>query len=466
MYYKYFGLAGHPFRLIPDTRNFFHGGQRGAVLGALQYAITAGEGIVKVIGEVGSGKTMLCRTLVARLPLAVEVAYLANPSLSREEVLRAILQELGQVEAARAGDRLALLNALHHHLITLHGEGCRVVVFVEEAQGMPLETLEEIRFLSNLETRNGKLLQIVLFGQPELDVLLAQDKLRQLRDRITHSFYLRPLQAAEVRDYIRFRLDAAGAQGREFFTPAALRYLARHSGGLMRRIHVLADKALLAAYADRASRVRLRHLRRALRDDRPPAGSGRKLLQRLVPAGLGAAVTAVILGAYLFVQGGIPGAVSGPVFDPAFSPAVAAQSQADEADVPGQTVQAGPQDSLVARRLAATRAWLARGGQGYTVQVMLTDDDDRGALEDFLSQETLRPHLSRLFVYPTRLGGRDRWCVLYGGFASYQAALAAVAQVPAPFREFGPFVRSLRKVGQEVARYTGPLAHDMETEGT
>ena len=108
--------------------------------------------------------------------------------------------------------------------------------------------------------------------------------------------------------------------------------------------------------------------------------------------------------------------------------------------------------SLLTRRLAATRAWLGAGRQGYTVQVMLTDDGDRQALESFLAQESLRPHLQRLYVYPTRLGGRDRWCVLYGGFQRYQDALAAVAQVPAVFRDFGPYVRNLKQVGREVAR--------------
>jgi len=138
MYCKYFGLHSHPFKITPDTRKFFSGACRGAILDALKYSILSGEGIVKMVGEVGSGKTMLCRTLIHTLPLSVEIAYLANPSLSRIEVLRAISQELGLVNVSNTSDRLDLLNNLQHHLIRLHGKGCRVVIIVEEAQGMRL----------------------------------------------------------------------------------------------------------------------------------------------------------------------------------------------------------------------------------------------------------------------------------------------------------------------------------------
>jgi len=180
MYYAFFGLSQAPFKITPDTDFFFEGGNRGAVLEALIYAISQGEGIIKVTGEVGSGKTMLCRVLQARLPRSVETVYLANPSVSPEEILHAIAFEL-QLPIGRDAGRLVVMHALNEYLMRRHAEGRQVVVFVEESQSMPIATLEEIRLLSNLETKQHKLLQIVLFGQPELD-----DNLRKA-EHVFHS---------------------------------------------------------------------------------------------------------------------------------------------------------------------------------------------------------------------------------------------------------------------------------------
>src|SRR5262245_23646556 len=167
MYNNHFGLSQAPFKITPNTEFFFSGGNRGPVLEALIYAITHGEGIIKVTGEVGSGKTMLCHMLQTRLPSHIETVYIANPSVSPEEILHAIAFEL-QLGMGREASRLEAMQALQAYLLKRHAEGKRVVVFVEESQSMPLPTLEEVRLLSNLETKSDKLLQIVLFGQPEL----------------------------------------------------------------------------------------------------------------------------------------------------------------------------------------------------------------------------------------------------------------------------------------------------------
>ena len=171
MYYEFFGLRHAPFKITPDTDVFFEGGNRGAILQALIYAITHGEGIIKVTGEVGSGKTMLCRVLQTRLPQNVETVYLANPSVSPDEILHAIAFEM-QLRVPKDASRLEVMHVLNDYLVERHGQQRQVVVFVEESQGMPISTLEEIRLLSNLETQHHKLLQIVLFGQPELDLSL------------------------------------------------------------------------------------------------------------------------------------------------------------------------------------------------------------------------------------------------------------------------------------------------------
>lgn len=253
MYLDYFALDRPPFRITPDTSLFFSGGNqgRGVVLEAMLFAIANGEGILKVVGEVGSGKTMLCRMLEERLPDSTEVVYLANPNLSPEDILYAVAFEL-KLPVRRDTSKLLVMQQLQNHLLKQHAANKNVLVIIEEAQGMPIETLEEIRLFSNLETHRDKLMQIILFGQPELDRNISTKNIRQLRERITHSFYLNPLSTHEVAEYIQFRLSAAGCPSPKLLTAKAEWLISKASGGLTRRINILADKALLAAYAGNA----------------------------------------------------------------------------------------------------------------------------------------------------------------------------------------------------------------------
>ena len=264
MYLEHFGLREAPFRITPHTEFFFAGANRGATLEALVYAITAGEGLVKVTGEVGTGKTMLCRVLMERLPETVETIYLAVPSLTRDEMLVAIASELGI--ATQGSSTTQLLRGLQDRLVALHAEGRQVVALIDEAHAMPLATLEEIRLLSNLETGKAKLLQIVLFGQPELDEHLNLPHMRQLKERITHAFNLLPLPPRDIHDYISFRLRAAGYHGPDLFGPEVLRIISDASEGLTRRINIYADKTLLAAFAAGTHTVSPDHARAAVSD--------------------------------------------------------------------------------------------------------------------------------------------------------------------------------------------------------
>ncbi|HET8609820.1 MAG TPA: AAA family ATPase, partial [Burkholderiales bacterium] len=263
MYYQHFGLDRPPFRITPDTGFFFGGGNRGAILEALVYAVTHGDGIVKVTGEVGTGKTMLCTMLESRLPASVETVYVPNPSLSPPEMLTAIAGEL-HLTTQSGATRIELMQRLAAHLVERHAKGQRVVAFIEEAQSMPDQTLEEIRLLSNLETHSDRLLQIVLFGQPELDARLRAPSLRSLRDRIAHSFRLQPLTAREISDYLHFRLRTAGYRGPDLFSRRTVRMIARASQGLARRVNLIADKALLATFADNRHEIRARDIRTAV----------------------------------------------------------------------------------------------------------------------------------------------------------------------------------------------------------
>ncbi|TFW22402.1 type II secretion protein ATPase [Duganella callida] len=272
MYQTHFGLRESPFNITPNPAFFYAGNARGDILDAMLYAVSHGEGIIKVTGEVGAGKTMLCRMLESRLPPQIDVIYLVNPNLDPLEVQHAIAAELGLESHGLRADEVQ--RRLHAELIARHSAGRQVVLLVEEAQAMPLDTLEAIRLLTNLETARSKLLQIVLFGQPELDQNLELASMRQLKERITHSFQVPALPRDLTGDFLAFRLHRAGHDGPSLFSPAAARLIAAASEGIIRRINVLADKALLAAFAEDAERVEARHARQAIAES--PFGRRRR----------------------------------------------------------------------------------------------------------------------------------------------------------------------------------------------
>jgi len=264
MYLEHFGLNEPPFKITPITEFFFSGANRGEILNALIYAITDSEGIIKISGEVGSGKTMLCRMLLDRLPTNIKAIYLANPSLSRDELLYAIADGL---ELDLEGQRVSiLLQNLHNHLVAKYNQGERCVVLVDEAHAMPSETLEELRLLYNLQIGKHKLIQIVLFGQPELDVKLEQNNMRQLKDRIVHHFNMQPLSKKVIEEYLMFRMRAAGYHGPDIFSLAAINLIGKASNGLMRRVNILADKSLLAAFVENTHKIEAKHVQAAIRD--------------------------------------------------------------------------------------------------------------------------------------------------------------------------------------------------------
>jgi general secretion pathway protein A len=263
MYTRHYGLREKPFSLSPDPRFLFLSTSHREALAHLLYGIESGEGFIAVTGEVGTGKTTLCRTLLERIGPDAEVAYLFNPQLTGLELLQAVHRELA---LPGEGSRAELLEALNRFLLESSRNGRRVLLLVDEAQNLPVETLEELRMLSNLETTTEKLLQIVLFGQPELDALLDSPELRQLRQRIGVRWRLDSLSDPEATDYVLHRLRIAAGNDTELFTPAALRELRRRSRGVPRLVNLLADRALLAGYADGSLRVERTHVGRAARE--------------------------------------------------------------------------------------------------------------------------------------------------------------------------------------------------------
>jgi len=449
MYLEHFGLREAPFRITPHTEFFFSGANRGATLEALVYAITAGEGLVKVTGEVGSGKTMLCRVLMERLPETVETIYLAVPSLSRDEMLAAISSDLG-IDTTGA-NLTKMMRALQDKLIELHAGGRRVVALIDEAHAMPLGTLEEIRLLSNLETGTEKLLQIVLFGQPELDSHLALPHMRQLKERITHNFTLAPLPPQEISEYLRFRLRQAGYHGPDLFSAEALRIISDASEGLTRRINIFADKTLLAAFAAGTHTITANHARAAVTDTQIVM-MRRDSPRRLVAAAAAGLVAGIGLG-YFFAQ---VAALPSPSPALAAMPAVAPPA-AQPAAVPvtaKSVVSAPPTPPLrsLASRLAAGNDLLADATPRFAIQLMVTDARERVYIENYLAEAGRSVPYEKLFVTASGTPEALRLGVLLGPFDSRADAATTLEALPAPLRQFRPFVRTMDAVRDDARR--------------
>ncbi|MDZ4199422.1 MAG: AAA family ATPase [Kiritimatiellia bacterium] len=262
MYNHFFELREKPFNITPDPRFLYFSAQHREALDQLIYGIESRAGFIALVGEVGCGKTTLCRAMLARLPHYVESALVLNPCLTEIQLVQAILTDLGSPFHSR--DRLKLIASLNEYLLDKMRKGINVVVILDEAQQMTPALLEQVRLLSNLETDQQKLMQIILSGQPELDQRLQEPGLRQLRQRIMMQCRLTPLDEPDTAGYIRHRLSVAGAPEDVGFDEAAVRLIHRRSGGIPRLINKLSDRALLAAYAVRARRVGREEARRAL----------------------------------------------------------------------------------------------------------------------------------------------------------------------------------------------------------
>jgi MSHA biogenesis protein MshM len=265
MYKAHFGLREMPFGLTPDTSFAFASKTHQEALNTLLVAVKNGEGFLKITGEVGTGKTLLCRKFLGAIDQNHVSAYIPNPYLEPRTLLFALAAEL-RLGALRDTDQHLLLKEITRGLLNLARQGKTVVLCLDEAQAMPIETLEALRLLTNLETEKRKLLQVVLFGQPELDKKLDGKSVRQLKQRITFQHQLTPLSAVEVEQYLAHRLRIAGFRGERLFTSSAARLVHRRSGGLPRLVNVIAHKAMLLAFSEGAQAVRPDHVSHAVAD--------------------------------------------------------------------------------------------------------------------------------------------------------------------------------------------------------
>lgn len=430
MYLDYFGLKEAPFRITPNTEYWYAGGQRGEILAALAYAIDQGEGIIKVVGEVGSGKTMLCRMLASKLAKHIDSVYLGNPTLAPDEMLTAILADLGVNSPAEG--RQARLAQLNQVLLERHESGRRVVVFVEEAQGISLENLEFLRLLTNLETATDKLLQIVLFGQPELDGLLADTRIRQLKDRITLSLNLSPLKAQEVGDYLRARLAVAGYRGPDLFPAPLVTRMAQVSGGLSRRINVLADKTLLAAYSEQTRNLEMRHFDAAARDaETTPASRSHSSWKRW-----GWLLTGLIAGGGLLVF-------------------IGWQATRLSAQHPEPTLVTAPQlppshasQPNIAALAAQTRLWLFQAPP-QTHVIQLAAAKDAAATTVLLRELSAHSPPQPLRVLHGLRQGEVAWMILAGEYPDRDTATTALQNWRDPLSD-SAFLRTVGKMRRVV----------------
>lgn len=461
MYLEHFGLTEPPFRITPVTVFFFSGANRGEILDALIYSISEVEGIIKVSGEVGSGKTMLCRMLLEKLPKHIETIYLANPSLSREEMLYAIADGLGlNIEGERVG---IIMQNIQNRLEEKAREGKRIVVLVDEAHAMPPDTLEELRLLYNLQVGNAKLLQIVLFGQPELNAKLDQPNMRQLKDRIVHHFHMQPLSRNILESYLMFRMRAAGYHGPNIFSPHAIKLIASASNGLMRRVNILADKSLLAAFVEDIHDIEARHVQAAMRDSE--LGSARKLPDKKLLLGSATAALLLIgLSAWWILdkpqtslRQSSPEQSRRTQDKPTLATAPAAPApkaqqftaQPNNVLVPevktAVTTQppvpvasnkpAVSKTRLFEKRLAAGKQLLEQKKAVASIQLFYNEEINPERTEGFLIRADKLGVLNEIYLLPAKFGNKSGMRVLYGAYPSVDAAHNAFKDMPARYQQ-------------------------------
>lgn len=455
VYLDHFGLSEPPFRITPQTTWFYAGAQRGALLDALLYAIAHDEGIIKVSGEVGVGKTMLCRMLLERLPRDAQVIYIANPSLAPEALLQTIALELGISDTAP----LTLLRHIEAALIERYAAGKRVVAIIDEAHAMPRESLEQVRLLSNLESASRKLLQLVLFGQTELDELLALREMRSLQDRITQHFSLGPLAEPDVAAYLRHRLDAAGYRGPDLFDKHCVRLITHASRGLTRRINILADKTLMAAFADKTRNVARKHVRAAAEDARYSLPPAKRIGVPLLIGG--AALACTTLGVWagmhfwphqppvaqvanIAAPASVPPAASAPQIPalPATASVVVATPAVQSSQSTPLTTDTNSLGPLTHELLEHSRKGIADAATAhFFIQLQRVSAVDAATLETFVQRARSSLDPAQLRLYSAKVDGRMRYGVIFGEYDSAKDATAAIGHLPDWVKVLGVYPR-------------------------
>ena len=432
MYENYYGFSEKPFSLTPDPKFLYRSRSHGDAFDLLQYAIRRREGFVVVTGDIGTGKTMLCRALLEQIDRTTFTALVLNPFLTEEDLLRRILQDFGVIsrEEIKIG-RMAnvtkqeLIETLYDFLLSLIPLNASAVLIIDEAQNLPLPVLEQIRILSNLETDKEKLLQIILVGQLNLQTLLRSPEMRQLDQRVSIRYELEPLDGETVAAYVAHRLTIAGGGGAVSFTATALRRVHYWSGGIPRLINLICDRALLAAFSVRAHRITpemVTHAAESLDVQMPE--NRLRWFGRKVPLLAGAAVvllsSAIAVGASAYIYQRFA----------ASQPPIARSTERSAARLPAP---ARVQATTVAAREAAGANRELPSGAAFTILVssfpvaLQTTAPDVAAVTEWLEASGFR-----VFYADVNLGTRGRWRrVLAGAYPDSPTALRDVARLKA-----------------------------------
>jgi MSHA biogenesis protein MshM len=297
MYLNHFKLSKPPFSLTPNTEFYCELPTHREALNVIILSLQEGEGFIKIVGEVGTGKTLICRLLLNSLDESYVTAYIPNPDQDGESLRLSLAIELG-IKPDKSISQQELLEKINLRLLELHKAGKKTILIIDEAQALPDSCLEAIRLLTNLETEEKKLLQVVLFGQPELDAKINQNNMRQLKQRITFSYTLKPLKSEELDSYIYFRLAKAGYTYGSMFSPSAKKSLFRASKGLPRLLNVLCHKALLVSYGRGLNTVDSKSAKRAIQDTECAKGSKLRVHPQIFLAGASFLLLGLLLSVY------------------------------------------------------------------------------------------------------------------------------------------------------------------------
>jgi general secretion pathway protein A len=480
MYYRYFGLQEEPFSIAVNPRYLFMSARHRDALAHLLYGVGAGGGFILLTGEVGTGKTTINRCLLEQLPAETDIAIILNPALNAVELLATVCDEL-QIGYDRDDCTLkTLTDRLHAFLLENHGRGRNTVLLIDEAQHLQFDVLEQIRLLTNLETNTRKLLQIILVGQPELTAVLAKPELRQLSQRITARYDLRPLNREETEAYIRHRLQVAGLPaGQELFPASVISGIHRKTRGIPRLINVLCDRILLGTYGQNKSRADRAMLEQAARE---VLGEAPQAERRSAPWAIAVAVLLVLLlgAVYLrFVAGGpqpppaLP-EIAGPAPGASSAPTQAVAVQEVPVEVPAEPEAASPPPTPMSISMPTATPWYGERGAALSALAGWLGVADRPASTDCatLAAQGLscelqtadtwddllafdRPAVLSL-VTPTRFAG---YAVLVGVTGDQAILLLDGRETSFPLAELGSLWRGeFQFLWRTPAAYDGPVS--------
>ncbi len=424
MYNHYFQLSHSPFSIAPDPRYLFMSERHREALAHLLYGIGSGGGFVLLTGEIGAGKTTVCRCFIEQVPANCRLAYIFNPRLTAQELLQTVCDELHiEVAPAAAGAGVkGYVDAINRYLLASHAQGLNNVLVIDEAQNLSSDVLEQLRLLTNLETSERKLLQIILIGQPELRTMLARPELEQLAQRVIARYHLGPLQEAETGAYIAHRLAVAGAVGAPF-PPALTPLVHRLAHGVPRRINLLCDRALLGAYVENSPQVTRAILRKAAAEVFADDPAARRAPRRW-PLLAGGALACVALGAAAWQM--LPQHTAAPAVARAVAvkPAPVTSATPRPATIPAATPVAAPGAPLptLESETAALGALAALWGPSFAD---LTGTDPKATCEAAL-RANLRCHAGRGGLYELRLLDRPAVVTLHDGPRTGHAVLVGM----------------------------------------